>query len=111
MEATQINPERFGNDFPESQKIEAGDIIEVASISAFETESKLKGVSLTDLDGKLWHTTAKQPVGYITSPNVGLDNLIKEASDGAVRLYFSAEKPTNSRFDKMLKCSVFKPKA
>jgi uncharacterized protein YjiK len=108
MEAQQIDADRFGNEFPESTKISEGISIEVMKIENFKTDKGLEGVSLTAKDGGLFHTTAKQPVGYIRSPNVGLDALIKKATDSAVTLYFYSEKPTNSQFAKMLKCSVFK---
>jgi hypothetical protein len=111
MEAQNIDKERFGGEFPESQKIESGDVIEARIFKDFETKAGLQGVSITDIDGKLWHTTAKQPVGYIRSPNVGLAGLVEKAEDSAVTLFFSTEKPTNSNFNAMLKCSIFKPRA
>lgn len=111
MEATQIDPERFGGDFPESQKITAGDVIEATRFENFKTDGGLEGVSITDKTGKLYHTTAKQPVGYIRSEKVNLAGLVASAEDSAVTLYFSSEKPTNSNFNSMLKCSIFKPRA
>ena len=110
MEANQIDSEKFGSEFPDSSKIEAGDVIEATLIKEFNSKDGLRGASLTDKDGKLYHTTAKQPVGYILSPNVGLNALIEKAEDNAVTLYFSNEVPENSTRSVMLKCSVFKPR-
>lgn len=107
MKASQINPERFGGEFEDSQKITSGDTIEASKIESFENKTGVRGVSITDTDGKKWHTTAKQPVGYILSEKLNLAKLISEASDGSVTLYFTDKKPENSKRATMLSCSIF----
>ena len=118
MEAQQIDNEKFGSEFPDSTRIEAGNILEVTAINSFESKDGYKGVSLTTEKGSnetqnvpngLFHTTTAQPLGYILSDKVGLQGLIDKAEDGRVTLYFYSEKPNSGTRDSMLKCSVFKP--
>jgi len=110
MEASQINEKRFGGKFPNSTKIEAGDHIEVTKFSPFKTEDGLDGVSLTDRNGKLYHTTTVQPVGYILSKKLDLQSLINNSGDGAVSLYFASDTPKDSPRSSMLKCSIYRPR-
>lgn len=114
MEATQVNPTKFGNEFEDSVKINAGDVFEVTAIDFFTSKEGYEGVSLTTEQGarqKLasgkYHTTAKQPLGYIKSDKMDLQGLIKSADDGRISLYFYSEKPENSKFNTMLKCSIY----
>jgi hypothetical protein len=107
MLANQIDEKKFGSDFPNSTKIQAGDELDLVSFVEFTTPDKIRGVSITTLSGDLYHTTAKQPVGYILSPNVGLAELVKKASDKCVKVFFFDAKPDNSTRSTMLKASVY----
>jgi len=112
MLANTIDPAKFGSDFPESSKISAGDSINVAKFEKFLTPTDIKGVSLTDNEGKVYHTTAKQPVGYILSENVGIQALLDNPknTDKAVTLFFYEAKPDQGTRNLMLKCSVYPQK-
>ena len=106
MQATEIDKDRFGGEFENSVRVTNGDSLEVAEILEFTSKEKnLRGVSLTLKDGSKRHTTAKQPVGYILSPNLNLKGLIEKASDGCVTLFFKERISNTNR--PMLSCSIY----
>lgn len=106
VQAQEID-NRFKGEFPDSHRVEAGDILEVTKIESFTSkEQGLKGVKLTLKGGKFAHTTTVQPVGYILSPKLGLTDLIGRSKDGAVTLYFKEGIAEGSNRP-MLKCSIY----
>jgi len=120
MEAQQINSEKYGSKYPDSTNIiEALGAssrpyleIEVADFEVFKSEKGYDGVSFTDKKGKRYHTLGSRVVGFAKSDKVGLRDLINQASDKAVTVFFTQEVPDQkySKRDTILSAGLIRPR-
>lgn len=90
MEASQINPEKYGGNFEPSSKIEYGKKIEIASVESFTSKNEgFKGVSVTDKDGSKHYSTVLPVVNFLLGEKFA--ELLKSSNDGLVSVYFKME--------------------
>lgn len=133
MEAAQINPEKYGSQFPDStniidalQQSKARYLeIKVKSFTLFKSKNnKYDGVSFVNTDDKVFHTLGGRVVGFARSVDrvdpktnekisgVNLQRLIDDASDGCVSVFFTLEKPDEkySSRDLILSAGLIRPR-